>query len=500
MSFPMLLPPPEAETMERYLDGSAQPPRAIGSDWLVSPRMRTLLEDLRLINLEVIPKSAAQGLPLLNAQALRVVDSFQDLCRSSLRAGLASFCDLRGPSMAQFRGSTLMHLAQAEARLAVAPGEGPQRALVLAEEFEDIEAIVHLAAASDPARLDNLLARSDTFRTVALEQFLRAKSLQPFFFRTLERLNVPDALRDKLLEPYPELQWTLDVHAIKGTSTESDQTSIFEVVQRKTAAMAQRERHSAAKRETFAALSTLARFAAGGGEEAEDMVVADLACIGRLRRACYHFGDEVAVGSKRPSSDGPPNSAEECLLMLVHHLDIMRVPLGTLRAEKREGQMFQDAARLVRLVERGLVDRGADVQALLQSVRRDPTEHSEQLEGFSSSSGSDAIVIWALKKLWRNFIIADKNEWEEINQAAEGAVRNRLIANTGFYQMLAWSISTGLAGWRPPRSADLAMLCDTFQADLQRLAPALRLAENEAGATVGNIKGGITLTTSGAGA
>lgn len=395
--------------------------------------------------------------------------------------------------MAQLRSSTLMHLAQAEARLAVSPGEGPQRALALAEEFEDVEAIVHLASASDAARLDAYLGQSETFREVALEQFLRAKELQPFFFRALQKFNVPTTLRDRLLEPYPELQWTLDAHSLGASAADHDKVDMLKGVQRKTAAMAQREKNSAAKRDSFAALSLLARFAAGGDESSEEPAVGDLACIGRLRNAAVRLAQEVSVGNKRPHPDGPPNTAEECLFEFVRLLDVMRSILKTFREEGRERQIFADAARLVRIVERGLTDRGVSISSLLKGVTSDPSSNDDML------SDADANVVWSLKKLWRNVIMADRERWNEINAEAEGSARTRHIAETGYYQMLACEVFTSPVGWRPSQSADVGVLSTSFE-ELQSLSPALRLAENEVSSTLGNQRRGITLTTSGAGA
>jgi len=466
-SFPALLPPPLSERGQRCLAGSVPPPRGVGSSWLVSPKMRQALEALRLVNLEVLPSAPRHGLPLLDSQALRLLESLQELCRSTLRAGHASLCDLQGQQMAQLRQGVLEHLVQAEARIAAPAGTVPG-AVLLAEEFEDLETVVRLTVEGDPERLEVHLARSEVFRVRALEQFLRTQALQPHFFSTVQRFEVPEALVEALLAPYPELRWTLEVDGLSEASTEATWQAAMDRVERRAAAMVQRERHSAVKREAFAALAALSRAAAGLGEDTEDTSVEDLACLGRIQRTCHRFGGNgtapSTVGSKRPSPVGPPASVEDCLQELSEHTDVI---VGKLRTEGSEGRFFADAARLVRLVERGLCERGVDLAPLLLCEAGS--------EAPVHGSGKDGAAARALQRLWAKVVLADEERWQEVLIAPEGPVRDGLIAETGFYRMISWKGPLGPSGGAPPRSADLVSLCGVFQ-KLWPLAPALRLA------------------------
>merc|ERR1712050_633645 len=125
-----------------------------------------------------------------------------------------------------------------------------------------------------------------------------------------------------------------------------------------------KETKSAKKRDAFAALARIAHAAGAVGAKVEDEVIEDKACLGRLQRVCNSFGEgaQGAVYSKSPNPNGPPAAAEDCLLKLGR---CVRSALCTLRARGEEGRLLEDAARLVQLVERGLIEMGADLVPLL---------------------------------------------------------------------------------------------------------------------------------------
>jgi len=424
------------------------------------------------VSLEAMPLEPMQRVPLLQAQAMRVLESLRGLCRASLRAASASLCDFHGGPMLQMRAAVLQHLAEAEARFApLGPaGGGPRSALALAEEFEDFEAMVDILAASDPQRLEELLAHSQGFRAHALRHFLRVQALQPWFFRTARRFELPPSEIEELLAPYPELRWTLEVEGLDEASPDGQWLAALQEVERRAAGTLQRERHSATKRDAFAALAALARAAAGaGGESAEEPTVAEASCLGRLQQVCHRFSKEASpasVGSKRPSPSGPPASAEDCLQRLC---ECFGAATAGLRAEGCERQLFADAARLVRLLERTLWERGVDMGPLLL---HDPGEDP-------LAASKDKLLVHTLQGLWAEVVLADGSTWKQVLVSPEGDARRKLIEETGFYGMLAWrGRFPGLSGpapWTPPRSADLPALCGTFER-LRPLAPALRLA------------------------
>jgi len=97
------------------------------------------------------------------------------------------------------------------------------------------------------------------------------------------------------------------------------------------------------------------------------------------------------AGAKRPSPGGPPASAEDCLQALG---GCLRVALGRLRAEAAEGQLLRDCARLARLVERGLAERGCDLGPLLARG-----EEEEPAAAAGPGAGRDAAAARALQRL-----------------------------------------------------------------------------------------------------
>jgi len=466
-AFPELLPPPDFSAAARCLPNSSPPPRAIGSDWLMSHRMLCALEDLRLLNLDVIPSApVGRGLLMLDAQAMRVIESLRDLCRSTLRAAHASLGDLQATLMTKLRRSVLQHLAQAEFVF----GSPPQRALLLAEEFEDIEAVVTLAARADPTRLDEHLANSPCFRAQAFAHFLRVAALRPLFFHAIQRFDLKRAEVEAFLTPYPELRWTLEVHTLGDHSSSEDWHRAMEKISRCVAATVQQEKDSTAKRDAFAAFAAVVQ-RAGGSE----IVALDLACLGRLEALCLRFdsgggvGGAVAAaasGCKRPAPpDQPPAAAEDILCRLA---DCMGSAMPLVRGEGAEGQLFSDAARLVSMVERRLEERGVDIEASLQ-----PHSHGTA----DVIEGTPAGVISTLQLLWEKVVSAEKTSWQQVLGAHEGSERDTLLASLGFCRMMRWR-EGGSTPIRRPLSARLEPLCERF-AVLRPLAPALRLVHDD---------------------
>mmetsp|Transcript_166166 Transcript_166166/g.533371 ORF Transcript_166166/g.533371 Transcript_166166/m.533371 type:complete len:1213 (-) Transcript_166166:114-3752(-) len=462
-AFPALLPPPKPASKPRCLSVSSPPPRAIGSDWLLSPVVLGALDQLRRANLEVIPAaSMTQGLPLLDAQALRILESLHDLCRTTLRVGYASTGDLHVDSMAALRRPVLQHLAMAE-ETALGQSRGAQRALSLAEQFEDIEAVVALAAKDDMARLDEHLRSSPTFCTEALMYFLRVAELRPLFFRAVRLLEIPRAQVDDLLRPYPELLWILHVHSLGQDAPRPDWDRVLSKVNNQAVAAAHGERHSSAKRDAFAALAAIAQRAGAAQTCSRSADVAESACLGRLQRVCLRFSaQETATssasgGCKRSSPpDQPPASAEEILRRLA---GCIRTALPVVHAEGADGRLCIDAAQLVRLVERGLEEARVDVAHFL-GTRANALEETP------------AGVIGALQLLWAEVALAEEASWREVLDAHEGISRDALVSSLGFARMARWSEEESEA---PPRSVALEPLCEAFP-DLRPLAPALRLS------------------------
>ncbi|CAJ1447597.1 unnamed protein product [Effrenium voratum] len=210
-AYPTALPPPDAS--QRYFANSVRALSGQGSSWLMAPSVQRALEDIRVLSLEVLP--VRQRLPLLDAQALRVVEGLQQLCRSSLRAAHASFGDLHGAEMAKLRPEILNHLADAEASLLENAKLGQRRTLLLAEEFEDTEIFVRLAADADLPRLDEQMSKSEPFRQHAFAQCLKQPRLHPLFFRLIRAFPPSKEVLEELMLPYPELRWTLELNGVR---------------------------------------------------------------------------------------------------------------------------------------------------------------------------------------------------------------------------------------------------------------------------------------------
>jgi len=179
----------------------------------MSSSIQRALEDIRTLSLEVLPVPK-QRLPLLDAQALRVIEGLQQLCRSSLRAAHASFVDIHANPMAKFREAVLKDMAYAEASLHENAKILKHRTLALSEEFEDVEVFVRLSALIDLPRLDSMMLRSEAFRRRVFEQCLAEEQLHPLFFRMVGCFPPTKSLLEELLQPYPELRWTLELNAL----------------------------------------------------------------------------------------------------------------------------------------------------------------------------------------------------------------------------------------------------------------------------------------------
>ncbi|CAL1156086.1 unnamed protein product [Cladocopium goreaui] len=210
---PTSLPPPESHQLQRYWPKSVEPVTGVGSGWLMSSSIQRALEDIRTLSLDVLPVPK-QRLPLLDAQALRVIEGLQQLCRSSLRAAHASFVDLHANPMAKFREAVLKDMAYAEASLHENAKILKHRTLALSEEFEDVEVFVRLSALIDLPRLDSMMLRSEAFRRRVFEQCLAEEQLHPLFFRMVRCFPPTKSLLEELLQPYPELRWTLELNAL----------------------------------------------------------------------------------------------------------------------------------------------------------------------------------------------------------------------------------------------------------------------------------------------
>lgn len=443
--FPRLLPLGECT---RLLQSSA--PLGLGSGWLVSPEILRSLSDLRHVNVTV-----CNG-PTIGAQALEIVESMRLLCRATVEAACSTCGDLQAAPMSELRHSVLTDLARAELTL---PG-GPQHAMLLAEEFEDLELLVEMSASRDKARLDGLMAKSEQFRQFALGHFLRFRKLQPLFFQTIQNYNIPSATVEELLAPYPELRWVLEVRGLTAQSPEAEWQVKGDRVRQWASSAAQKERHSIVKRDAFAALAKIAGFAAATGvTDAVD----DVACLGRLQKIImrFHSNGTPAVPSKRPSPSVLPESAEDTAEQLSACVGRALVHC---RAELCERQFLDDVACLIRMVEKRFAERGVDFASLLQSV--------------SGVHARDAFVLNSLQLLWVEVVMVDDEIWRKLLMETNEAERDALVSITGFFKMLAWNRDSE-AIQSLPRSAELMALCRSCES-LRCLAPALRVAEASA--------------------
>lgn len=145
-----------------------------------------------------------------------------------------------------------------------------------------------------------------------------------------------------------------------------------------------------------------------------------------------------------------------------------------------------DAARLVRLIERGLADKRVDLAALLP---REPSVPSPAAT--TGSLNQDAVVADNLQKLWAEVIMADGALWKQLLAHSPDAKRDALIAGSGFYRMLTWRgsekaasrVATAAPTRSQPRSAGLDELCGS-RPELRPFQPVLRVAEMQASAKV----------------
>jgi len=425
------------------------------------------------LNVEVLPPAATtQMLPLLHEQAMWVVESLQGLCHAVLRAASTTVADLQCADMVQIRRSILECLDDAEGRLSSGTG-GPPGALLLAEEFEDFTAMVKHLVAIDRERLDAYMERSIEFRTHALRQFLDTKELQPLFFQAIEQFKVPQKEIDELLAPHPELRWTLELTALSDRSSEGDWEKALQQVEKSAVKQLQREPGNAVQRDAFAALALLARAAAGLSNANEDCTVSDPACIGRLQADCEALRREQH-GPEQIGRGKSTASAEDCIFDLA---ECMQTAATTLRAEGREGRFFDDVARAVRLTERGLCERGIDLEPLLlcESLVDASSDFSDGIPPPPATLGRPATVARALQRVWAGAVFADESIWQQVLVAPEGRTRDGLVASTGFFRMACWKPALDLGSWKPPRSADPTPLSSVFP-QLRPFAPALRLA------------------------
>lgn len=130
--------------------------------------------------------------------------------------------------------------------------------------------------------------------------------------------------------------------------------------------------------------------------------------------------------------------------------------------------MFSDVARLVRMVERRLEERGVDIEALLQ-----PSTCGEA----SASADNPLGIVSMLQLLWAELVCAEEASWQEVLIAHEGRERNVLLASLGFCRVVRWREGDSTPT-RMPSSAKLEPLCEAFAA-LRPLAPALRLVGDD---------------------
>lgn len=451
-AFPSLLPLPSAPSQATCMPAATALPRAVGSDWLLSDCVQRALEDLRLVNLEVIPSGKTiEALPLLAAQGQRVAESLNDLCRTTLRVAHASIGDLHNSTMMKLTRPVIQHMAEAEETATHA--SGPQRTLTLAEEFEDVEAFVVLAAKHDLARLDEHLGNSTHFRSQAMTYFLRHPELRPLFFRTNQRLEIPRAEVEELMAPFPDLRWILDVHGLGSQTSESSWLHALKKVGSHASDSARGETRSSAKRDAFAALASIVRRALG--EDAEPPSdVAEIACLGRIQRLCARYS---VHNCKAPSIiDQAPMSAEELLGNLAA---CVRIALPALRAERGESNLLGDAAQLVLIIERRLEAQLVDLGTLIPAQPGCPEDSPAGLARY-------------LQQLWAEVVLAEEAAWREVQHAHEGNRRDAAIESLGYTRMLRWCAEVG----RPmPKSAAVGPLGVAF-ATVQPLAPVLRLA------------------------
>jgi len=87
----------------------------------------------------------------------------------------------------------------------------------------------------------------------------------------------------------------------------------------------------------------------------------------------------------------------------------MQAAASTLRAEGCEGRFFADVARAVRLTERGLCERGIDLEPLFscESAVDASTSPSDGVSPPLTTCGRPATVARALQRVWAGAVLAD---------------------------------------------------------------------------------------------
>jgi len=400
--------------------------------------------------------------------------------------------------------------------------EKPERVLALAEEFEDIEAIVLLTAGwNGLENLDRLMEHNPTVHMRVFDFLLSHACLQPIFFKYLQKYPLPELDLQDLLKRHPEIRWTLEMHRFdehllklnehaaagysgidRNTEEEKMWQTTTDTIRLWSEEVMKEEKLSAKKRDAFAALAIIAR-AARGPDAADGIDLDDLARLSRLHQVCQRdfSGDGPAVGAKRPRPEEPPVSPEVCLLRLGR---CARAALPVLRNERCDQQFAIDVAWLVRLVEQKLrrdtAAAAVDLKHLLaistSIVPGDEPEASD-LASATWCCKETGTLAFGLKLLWAEVILSDEAALKTANQMARTPELESLLQRTTYCQILVAclrsadpstvvEVSASLpapGGEELPASCDLELLCANFK-ELNAVKPALRLAVDEAARTV----------------
>jgi len=488
--FPGLLPTAPRPSTGPCLASSLPYPRALGSEWLVAEGVTEALEALWKKTIEGVPASATTGepLPLLQVQCAAVLDVAFRTARAWVMCVYASTADLQHERLVKLRAKLISSLASVEVASGVP--EGAPRALQLALEFEDVEAIVALAGKYDVERLDKLLQSSQSFRKRALDFCIRQPQLRPLFFRAVRHLNLPKTEIAELVEKYPLVAWTLEVHSLGQSATHEDWLRVLGSISAKAAAAATEETENLVKRDALAALEALAkRAAAPPGAGAKAPPTTDVACLGRLQRLCRRYS-RVSADTNMEDMENMQDDLEQLEEMDLEEAPVppevllqvltqcIKPALLGLHRVGAEGRFLSDLVHLVRLVEGELMQAHVDVSNTVKSLMQ-----GEALAvAASQKESSPEAVVLSLQTLWKEVIVAEKGDWLEVLRMPESPERERYLSSLSFWRMAAWSRDDqGCA----PRSMDLDALCQTFKC-LQPLRPALRLvAEAGGGARLG---------------
>jgi len=266
-AFPQLLPCPTEGMRSRF--GTAPPfPGGVGSSWLSSTHMRTALQALRKLCLDVMPAAHLLQLPLLAAQSLRVVESLAALCAVTLQAEVSAQGGAEGDALRQPKKQEILaDLVEVELHLMAQTSQSqcPHRALRLAEDFDDFDTLALVAARFDRLRLQRHMDKSEEFRLRAMRLFLENRDLLPLFYSTLDRHRIPLPQLEELLAPYPEIRWTLDLlqsPVNSGSATEAQWQESLNVVRQRVTTAAQKEMDSDKRRDGLLAIAHIAAAAA----------------------------------------------------------------------------------------------------------------------------------------------------------------------------------------------------------------------------------------------